>query len=144
MSSVRYTVLDRLFLRHCGLLMRLYKRDDADWVWLYASIGVNITVGTVAAAILMSMAVVFRDFLPPFLNPTTATKPMLYAQFGVIALAALLWVNYRFRRFKQDVSAAHAFKSGQDIWMLFAEVVFQVLCLAAAGILASKFRSSSF
>jgi hypothetical protein len=134
--------LDRLFLRHCALLIRLYGRDDAEWIWIYASIGVNIFLGSVVASGLALIAVLFREALPPYLNPIVASKEVLYVQFGAVAMLALVFVDYRFRAFKHDVSAAHSFKTGKDMLKLALEWIFQLCCLAAMGLAVGHYRSA--
>ena len=122
------------------MLIRIYGRDDPEWIWTYASIGVNIFLGSVAASVLGLIAVALRDILPWYLNPIVGSKELLYVQFGAVALLALAFVDYRFRAFKHDISAAHAFKSRVDILKLVFEWAFQLCCLAAMGLAIGHYR----
>jgi hypothetical protein len=134
------SMLDRIFLRQCAFIMRLYDRRDPAFVWSNASIGMTLSACVVAFLCMASVAAVFRNQLPVPFNPYIAPKNILLVQFGAMGLLAYVWVELRFRKFKDDVSAAQSFMYGNNMFLLFLELLFHVLCIALMGFLAYKFR----
>jgi hypothetical protein len=131
--------LDRLFLRNCAFLMRLYEREDAEWVWTYASLSVTTIIANAAFLVLIAVAALLRDQLPPEINPLTATKEVRYIEFITVGLLVHFWVGFRFQRFKHDVTSASRFASHEDRWKILWALVLSICCLLGMVVIQVAF-----
>ncbi len=104
-SSNNEGLLDRMFLRDCAFLMRLYGRTDSRWVWSYAVFGFAATLGAFALFVCFSIATLFPNFIPAAIHPATASKEVLGIACAGIFLMVGLWVEHRFRDMREDVSS---------------------------------------
>lgn len=138
--TTRHGMLARMFLRSCAVLMRLYGRKDAGWLWAYATLSVSLTVMSVAFLVMFIAAVLLRNELPTSFNPLTAQTGVLLAELAVVGFSAAWWVDFHLREFKHDASAASQYTSGRDRAKWWLELLFSSSCILGMWILIVLFK----
>ena len=124
------SLLTRMFLRDCAYAMRLHPNSSAYSIWLLGSLATSLTLSCFSAFVVFIIAVTFRSSFPEDLNPLTAPSSTRFAELIALVLIIGAWVDYRFREYKHDLSAAKKYMTRPDRIKHFITGLLGLACLA--------------
>lgn len=124
-------LITRFFLRHVSFLMRLYGSKETEAIWHYATMFVAIVLATHAVFFLALVAA----FLPGNMNLSALSRKVMGVAIAVVMVAAVVWVDTRFARFKSNLAEAGEYGRPSDGLKLFMTFFFALLSGIGYGLL---------
>jgi len=106
--------LTRMFLRDCAYVMRIHRGSNTEFVWYLGTVATGLALSCFALCLFFLVAVVFRAHIPEEFNPLTASRNARAIEVIAVPLLVLVWIDYRFREYKHDLSSARRYMSGLD------------------------------
>lgn len=138
----QHGLLTRMFLRDCAFLMSLYRRSDDRWVWTYSTLSLSVTLSSCAFFALTTLALRFHAQIPANINPLTADSSVRLAEFIGLPVLIGAWVDFHFRRFRDDVGAAKYYSSAQDVAKWWLVTILTVGFTIGIGVLLVLFGAA--
>jgi len=118
-----------MFLRDCAMAMRFDRAGSPQWIWYFGTLATSLTLSCFAVLIVFVLAVLLRAQLPESLNPLTAPMQTVYIEMIGLVVLVGTWVDYRFREYKDHLSAANAYMTGPDTLKWWIATLLAVACL---------------